>query len=46
MHIIETNLKSTIMKHSVFSLSVLTVCILFTSCCKQKEQLCWFTVWL
>ena len=37
MHIIETNLKSTIMKHSVFSLSVLTVCILFTSCVSKKQ---------
>ena len=37
MHIIETNLKSTIMKHSVFSLSILTVCILFTSCVSKKQ---------
>ena len=37
MRIIKTNLKSTIMKHSVFSLSILTVCILFTSCVSKKQ---------
>ncbi len=37
MHIIEINLKSTIMKHSVFSLSVLAICILFTSCVSKKQ---------
>ena len=37
MHIIETNLKSTIMKHSVFSLSVLALCILFTGCVSKKQ---------
>ncbi len=37
MHIIETNLKSTIMKHSVFSLSVLAICILFTGCVSKKQ---------
>jgi Flagellar motor protein len=37
MYIIETNLKSTIMKHSVFSLSVLALCILFTGCVSKKQ---------
>jgi len=36
-HIIETNLKSAIMKRSTLSLSLLTVCILFTGCVSKKQ---------
>lgn len=36
-HIIETNLKSAIMKRSTLSLSLLTICILFTGCVSKKE---------
>ena len=36
-HIIESNLKSAIMKRSIFSLSFLTVCILFTGCVSKKQ---------
>jgi len=36
-HIIESNLKSAIMKRSTLSLSFLTVCILFTGCVSKKQ---------
>ena len=36
-HIIESNLKSAIMKRSTLSLSLLTVCILFTGCVSKKQ---------
>lgn len=36
-HIIESNLKSEIMKRSTLSLSLLTVCILFTGCVSKKQ---------
>ncbi len=36
-HIIETNLKLVVMKRSTLSLSLLTVCILFTGCVSKKQ---------
>jgi len=37
MHITESNLKSKIMKRSTLSLSLLTICILFTGCVSKKQ---------